>query len=256
VAWLHAMWGLPVLLGGLMALPLIPSGAGAAPGETAFIKRHPVLIYYVMVFAISVGGGLVAMAPGGLPATSAHAAALFPIAFLILCLGPVVSGLLMTSLLAGKAGLHELLARLAPWRVGLRWHAVARLTIALLMTAIYLPLSRISPVFVPQIVAAGGGSPLLSGFGVAANDKAALVLVGLVAGVLFGFLEELGWTGFAVPLLKRSRGILATGLIVGFLWAAWHVPITFWPPAMPRVPYPRASSCLRWFSTSRPCRPT
>lgn len=43
-----------------------------------------------------------------------------------------------------------------------------------------------------------------------------------------GFLEELGWTGFAVPALRRRYSPLATGLIVGFLWGAWHYLIAFW----------------------------
>jgi membrane protease YdiL (CAAX protease family) len=43
-----------------------------------------------------------------------------------------------------------------------------------------------------------------------------------------GFFEELGWTGFAVPGLRRRYGVLATGLIVGVLWAAWHVLVVVW----------------------------
>jgi len=43
-----------------------------------------------------------------------------------------------------------------------------------------------------------------------------------------GFLEELGWTGFAVPGLRLRYGVLTTGLIVGFLWGAWHFLVTFW----------------------------
>jgi hypothetical protein len=42
-------------------------------------------------------------------------------------------------------------------------------------------------------------------------------------------LEELGWTGFAVPTLLRQRhGVLATGLFVGVLWGLWHFLISFW----------------------------
>jgi membrane protease YdiL (CAAX protease family) len=40
--------------------------------------------------------------------------------------------------------------------------------------------------------------------------------------VAAGIFEELGWTGFAVPELRRRYGILTTGLIVGVLWGAWH----------------------------------
>jgi hypothetical protein len=44
-----------------------------------------------------------------------------------------------------------------------------------------------------------------------------------------GLLEELGWTGFAVPTLLRQRhGVLSTGLIVGLLWGAWHFLVAFW----------------------------
>jgi membrane protease YdiL (CAAX protease family) len=40
---------------------------------------------------------------------------------------------------------------------------------------------------------------------------------------MVGFLEELGWTGFAVPRMRLRYGVLTTGLIVGVLWGAWHV---------------------------------
>jgi len=38
-----------------------------------------------------------------------------------------------------------------------------------------------------------------------------------------GFGEELGWTGFVVSRLLRRNGVLATGLISGVLWGAWHL---------------------------------
>jgi membrane protease YdiL (CAAX protease family) len=54
-----------------------------------------------------------------------------------------------------------------------------------------------------------------------------LLLFGIGWGLLGGgFLEELGWTGFAVPTLLRLRyGVLSTGLIVGVLWGALHFPV-------------------------------
>src|SRR5215208_3876684 len=48
-------------------------------------------------------------------------------------------------------------------------------------------------------------------------------------GLVVGFFEELGWTGFAIPTLLRQRyGVLSTGLIVGVLWGAWHLLVAFW----------------------------
>jgi uncharacterized protein len=53
--------------------------------------------------------------------------------------------------------------------------------------------------------------------------------MGIFAGLMAGIFEELGWTGFAMPTLLRLRyGVLGTGLIVGVLWGAWHLPINFW----------------------------
>lgn len=43
-----------------------------------------------------------------------------------------------------------------------------------------------------------------------------------MAGLVTGFLEELGWTGFAVARLPSRYGVLTTGFFVGLLWGAWH----------------------------------
>ncbi|QIS24324.1 CPBP family intramembrane metalloprotease [Nocardia terpenica] len=36
--------------------------------------------------------------------------------------------------------------------------------------------------------------------------------------------EELGWTGYATDPLRRRYGTLATALLLGIVWAAWHLP--------------------------------
>lgn len=124
-----------------------------------------------------------------------------------------MTGILLTSFVYGRAGLRELRSRLLRWRVGAHWYAVSLLTAPLLTTATLFTLSLTSPAFLPAIITTG--------------DRASLLMMGLVAGLLGG-LEELGWTGFAVPELRRRYGILATALIVGFLWGAWHFLLTFW----------------------------
>jgi uncharacterized protein len=57
------------------------------------------------------------------------------------------------------------------------------------------------------------------------DDMASLLVGGLVVGLLVPFFEELGWTGFATAELRKRHGVLATGLILGLLWGAWHVPL-------------------------------
>jgi len=181
----------------------------------AFIVKHPVLTYYILTFAISWGGVLILGAPYGMPATSEQFQKVWPIVFVPYFLGPSISGVLMTGLVHGRAGLRELLSRLLRWRVSARWYAVALLTAPLLIAPTLLALSLISPEYLPDIVTKG--------------DKAGLLLMGIAVGLVEGgFLEELGWTGFATPELRRRYAVLTTGLIVGFLHAVWHFLPSFW----------------------------
>lgn len=41
--------------------------------------------------------------------------------------------------------------------------------------------------------------------------------------------EEFGWRGFALPFLLRRRPPLAAALILGVVWAFWHLPTFFIP---------------------------
>lgn len=181
---------------------------------TFFIKRHPVLTYYVLTFAISFGGFLIVAGPGGIPGNTKQIDKLFPIALMTLLISPITAGILSTGFVHGKAGFRELLSRLIKWRVGVRWYAAALLFTPFLVTAILLVLSLFSPIFLPDIFTT--------------KDKASLLLTGIMVGLMGGLFEEIGWTGFAAPKIRQYYGVLATGLIIGFLWGAWHIPVTFW----------------------------
>jgi uncharacterized protein len=184
---------------------------------TAFIKRHPVLTFYILAFAISWGGILIVVGPGGYPSPER----LEPQSPLVLRVmlawfaGPSLASILLTGLLYGRAGFRELLFRLLRWRVGAAWYAVALLTAPILYVAVSLGLSLVSSEFLPNILTT--------------DDKAGLLLMGVAYGLIGGgFLEELGWTGFAVPRLRRHYGALTAGLITGVLWGAYHFSVVFW----------------------------
>jgi len=42
-----------------------------------------------------------------------------------------------------------------------------------------------------------------------------------------GPIEEIGWRGFALPLLQRNYSGLVAAVIIGCFWALWHVPAFF-----------------------------
>jgi hypothetical protein len=180
------------------------------------MKRHPVLAFYALAFAISWSGILVVIGgPGAFPGTPEQVDRLFLWVMLAWLAGPSVAAIVMTGLVEGRAGYRDLLSRLTRWRVGARWYAVALLIAPLVYVTLSLALSLNSPGFLPAILTT--------------RDRSALVLMGLAYGLLGGgFLEELGWTGFAVPRLRQRYGAVRTALIVGLLWGAYHFSVIFW----------------------------
>lgn len=174
----------------------------------AFVRRHPVTTYFALTYAISWGGFVFVAGPGSFPGTGSQFDALLPFVAAAMLAGPAVAGLLLTVLLSGTAGLRELLSRLFRWRVGARWYVAALLPAPVLAAAVLFALSLTSPIFT-------------------AESRAAILLAGITAG-LTTVLEEVGWTGFAVPRLRRRHGVVATALIVGVVWGAWHLLQGLW----------------------------
>ncbi len=181
------------------------------PSNDSFVRRHALLIYFVLTLAISWGGLLAIIGPSGFLGTAAAPAEHMPILILAMLLGPTIAGLLMTALVYGRAGFGELLSRLRCWQVGADWYWIAVLTAPGIVAISLLLLSLFSPAFVPGIATSA--------------DKITPLVFGLVAGILVGIFEELGWTGFAIPRLRLRHGVLGTGIILGLVWGLWHMPL-------------------------------
>jgi membrane protease YdiL (CAAX protease family) len=49
------------------------------------------------------------------------------------------------------------------------------------------------------------------------------------ATLIRGGLEEPGWRGLALPVLQRRMGAFQASLVVGVVWALWHVPLFLMP---------------------------
>ena len=173
------------------------------------LHRYALLLYFVVAYAIAWGGSLLIAATKGFE-TSAIGITEIGFMFLFMLAGPSLSSVLLTAYFEGRSGLGQLFTRLKSWRLRWQWAAVAMLTVPTLsITALLAVSALVSPIYKPEITLANIG-------------------FGIVAGFLAGFFEEIGWTGFALPRLQSRYSPLASGLILGVLWAFWHVMADFW----------------------------
>ena len=128
--------------------------------------------------------------------------------------GPFLAALVVLALTEGKSGVGGLLRRMVRWRVGLRWYAVALLLpIVVTLTAAALNVFLLGAQRTSSVAELGGWSTLLQTF-----------FLWLLIPGLSGTWEEPGFRGYALPRLQAGRSALLASLILGVLWAFWHLP--------------------------------
>jgi membrane protease YdiL (CAAX protease family) len=133
-------------------------------------------------------------------------------------LGPMVGGIAFTYLSRDKAGRREYWARIFdPRRIPARWYLVIFLLVPALMglAALLDLLTGGSVVPFQETIA-----PFLSQPG---------MLLPLAISVLFlgPFPEEFGWRGYVLDRLQERWSALKSSLILGVIWAIWHLPLFF-----------------------------
>jgi membrane protease YdiL (CAAX protease family) len=175
---------------------------------TAFVKRHPLVVFFILAYALT--WPLI-------PLVSLSPLWGFPALF-----GPALAAVVVATVADGRPGLKNLLGRMVRWRVGARWYAVALgLPIVLALTT--------------------AGLHLLLGAQTSVNFGGLSALNFVVFVLIVG--EELGWRGYALPRLLAERSPLAASLILGALWGAWHLP-TFFVPGAPQYGLPFSAFVL------------
>lgn len=162
------------------------------------------ILYFVLVFAISWGLWFTANA---VPTPFVRSVLIYAGVFT-----PGIVALALTRFYHGSSGVQRLLARLVKFDVGARWFTFALFFVAavkLLVALIARVMTGAWPAFgsepIPLMFVAAIGSTLLGG------------QIG----------EELGWRGYALPRMARPLGLGPGSIVLGVIWAAWHLPLFF-----------------------------
>jgi uncharacterized protein len=185
-------------------------------GIKALLARRPLASYFIIAYAFSWLAWMpLVLSKDGAGLLSYRNPIGFYTTLAIASFGPSLSAFIMTGLTEGRMGVGRLLRQLVLWRVGLRWYLFALAGLPAIMV--------LSVIFLPGALASFQGLA-----GVAPLPMLALFVYVFFLGGPLG--EEPGWRGFALPGLQRLCGPLVGSLILGPIWAFWHLPI-FWIPA-------------------------
>lgn len=153
--------------------------------------------------------------------------------------GPTLAALILTGAAKGKKGLRVLLGKLRIWRVSLKYYAFATLGILGVGLLSLLTYRAITGQWMDTGV-------VLEGMGLSTDQwMLGIVLLPLffVVNTLLGgpIAEELGWRGYAQDRMQGFLSPNQTGMLIGFLWSLWHLPLFYFLPQgvghMPILPY-------------------
>ena len=165
----------------------------------SLLRRYPLIAFFVLAFALSWW------------AWPLYALDLSPSPIVP---GPFVAAFIVLAITRGKTGVVGLLRRMVRWRVGVQSYAAALLLpIVVALTAVALNILLLGAQRTSSAAELGGLPSLIPTF---------FILL-LIPGI-GGAWEEPGFRGYALPVLQNGRSALFAALILGVLWAFWHLP--------------------------------
>jgi CAAX protease family protein len=151
-----------------------------------------------------------ALVSGPTPSMTSRRAVLATPLLLVGVFAPSLVALALTALADGRSGALTLLRRTFEWPTGVRWYLFA----LGYMAAIKL--------------AAGALQRLLTGGWPAFGQAPLLIMAGaIVVSTPVQAGEEIGWRGYALPRLSNSFGLPLASIVLGVIWACWHLPFFF-----------------------------
>jgi len=136
------------------------------------------------------------------------------LAYLFGGFSPTIAGFIMAYRVEGRAGVSRLWKRFTQIKLGGKWYLVI----------FAIPLANFA-IFSLVHMAMGGKfvSPDL-------QELPGLMISLVITVFLFGPVsEEFGWRGFALDRVQARWGEIKGSVVLGLIWAFWHLPLFFIP---------------------------
>jgi hypothetical protein len=111
---------------------------------------------------------------------------------------------------AGPKGVRSLVDRVFQWQVPARWY---------LFAAGYMAAIKLTVAVIHRVVT--GGWPRFGTLPLYLIPMAIAISTPVQAG------EEIGWRGYALPRLAARLGLAGSSIVLGLIWALWHLPLFF-----------------------------
>jgi uncharacterized protein len=169
-------------------------------------KQRALVAYFALAYSIAWGGIVIinyfteSEAFGGEGVLSEGVSFPLMLVWLAMLAGPALAGLAMARIIDGKEGLKKLFQSMFRWKVNIRWYAAALLIFPVLLVAITYSLTPFSSNYTPGL----------------------MIATGIAGGIIGGFFEEIGWTGFALPKLQLKYTPFFASISLGFIHTLWH----------------------------------
>jgi membrane protease YdiL (CAAX protease family) len=166
------------------------------PKVLSLIRRWPLTSFFVLTYALT--WWVAPLAVPGFP--------VFPF-------GPDLAVLLVVAVTSGRPGLRRMLTSLTRWRAAPRWYALALLL----------------PVLITLAALAGMQVGGTSSEAMPKITDALLYLIVLPLSILIGgpLGEELGFRGYALPVLMHRHSTMVAVAILCLGHLLWHLPLFF-----------------------------
>ncbi len=181
---------------------------------STWMRKNSVLVYFFLAYAVtwSIEIPIALSVQGIVDARFPYAVHYFA------SFGPTVAALIVAAVTEGGAGISRLWAGLVRWRVGIRYWLFA-VALPVVFFALSALLARLMQGAWPDFALLGQTDYLPY-----------LGIPGALAVWLFsyGLGEEIGWRGFALPRLQRKHTAYSSSLVLGAIWACWHLPAFFY----------------------------